>query len=179
MIIGFSSLFRSDDQEADDSSNTGAAQRGDGNAEVSDDGVRFERESFSRDEDGRETADRTSVEIGESELGSSIDAGGDADHANDLSASTDDDASEGEVLRAEGDSDTDADQSLDANGDARNEGIAIESESYSRDQDGETSSDRTSAHTGETDLSMDLDVDNSADSFTGLSSSWDDSDTFY
>ena len=52
MVIRFSDLFRSDDQETDASRNTGAAQTGDANAEASNDGVRFERESYSRDEDG-------------------------------------------------------------------------------------------------------------------------------
>ena len=177
MVIRLSDLFRSDDQEAEANSDTGAAQTGDASAEAGNDGVRFEHESFSRDEDGSESYDRTSVEAGETELGSSVDAENDADQDNDLSASREEEGSDGEAVSAEGESDTDADQSIDADGDARQEGVAIENESYSRDEDGEASYDRTSADTGETDASMGLDVDNSADNFTGLSSSWDDSGT--
>ena len=175
MVIRFSDLFGSDDHEADSSSNSGADQMGRADAEASNDGVTLERESYSRNEDGDEWYDRTSVDTGQTELGSRIDAESDADQVNDLHASSDEEGPSGEAVRAEGESDTDADQSLEANADARNEGVAIENESYSRDQDGDTSSDRTSADTGETNASMGLDVDNSADSFTGLSGLWDDS----
>lgn len=73
-------------------------------------------------------------------------------------------------------SDTNIDQNADANADASNDGVMFETESYSRNEDGEEQYDRTSLDTGNTDLGGDLDVDSMVDNLTDLSSSTSDLD---
>lgn len=176
MVIRFSDIFRGEDHEIN--GDTGTRQEDDASLDASNDGLRVESESNSRDEQGRESHDRTSVDTGETDIASDIDVDNDVDQNSDLSASSDDGVSDGQPVSADGTNDTDADQSVDANAGARNDGVTVENESYSRDEDGEISSDRTSAETGETATSMDFAVENMADSFTGLSGSWDETAAF-
>lgn len=175
MAINFSNLFRGDDPQADASKATRMDQEVDADFDASKDGLRVESESYSRDEQGGESYDRTSVDTGDTDLASDVDAETDLDQDSDVSASSNGNGSGGNDLAAKGESGTEAEQRSDANADARREGVTIEKESYGRDEDGDFSYDRTSADTGETDASMGLDVDTMADSFTALSSSWDDS----
>ena len=70
-------------------------------------------------------------------------------------------------------SDTNADQNADASGNASNDGISIQSESYSRDEDGNESYDSTSIDTGSTDLRGDLDLDSMIENMTDNSNSSD------
>ena len=77
----------------------------------------------------------------------------------------------GDVLSSEDNeqqssSETNSDQNADADADASNDGINITTESYSRDEDGEVSYDRTELDTGDTDVGTRLDIDNVIDSMS-------------
>ncbi len=73
MALRFSDIFGSGDKEG--KSDTSTAQDADANFSASNSGVTAASESYSRDEDGNEDYDRTSVDSGELSLSSDVAAG--------------------------------------------------------------------------------------------------------
>lgn len=196
MALRFSDIFGSGDKEA--KSDTSTAQDADANFSASNSGVTAASESYSRDEEGNEDYDRTSVGSGELNLSSDVaaantledvsglsnssnqpDTARDGQGSNDTGENSSTSAtSENSDRSANADSDTETDQRADANTDSSNDGVRAETESDSRDQDGEVSYDRTSLETGETDVSFNLELENMIDSMSDLSNSSDDAAIF-
>ena len=166
MAISFSDLFTSGKNNSATQGDAGA------DTEVSSDGVTIAAESYSRNEDGSESYDRTSVDTGRSDLAGGLDG---------------DSASSGETEAASSSADAEngssgnqsrADQTGDAYGEASNEGFTMERESYSRDEDGSETHDSTRADTGASEIAIDLDVDSMSDAMSGLSSTAEDEGAF-
>ncbi|MDP9415388.1 MAG: hypothetical protein M3Q08_15175 [Pseudomonadota bacterium] len=196
MALRFSDIFGSGDKEGKSDTSTG--QDADANFSASNSGVTAASESYSRDEDRNEDHDRTSVDSGELSLSSDVAAGNmfedvsglsnssnqrdtarDGEGSNDTGENSSTSAtSENSDRSAKADSDTETDQRADANTNSSNDGVRAETESDSRDEDGEVSYDRTSLDTGETDVSFNLELDNMIDSMSDLSNSLDDAAIF-
>ena len=69
MARNFSDVFRSDENESENSSDFNTDQNAEGSLDASNEGINIQNESYSRDGDGEESYDSTGIDTGGSDLG--------------------------------------------------------------------------------------------------------------
>lgn len=73
MARNFSDIFRSDENEQDTNVDVSSDSNADNDTGISNDGIMLQTESYSRDEDGNESYDSTTLDTGNLDVVNSLD----------------------------------------------------------------------------------------------------------